>query len=233
MLLGGGQQAAGISENAAILPQLAPGLAALLMVLIFRKDGLRLSLFDKAIKVRRYLLAFLVPIGGALITYPIAGAISGTLNFGIPANVPWTLLIWFPFGALGEEAGWRGYMHERIDRGLPGLFSSIVIGTMWALWHVGIYANGLVYVAFFLLLMISYSVLIYALAADIQFNILVAAIFHMAINLTNMFSFNIINSLEFIITNSLVWAGIALAVFLARRTQYLGAGNPVDQPAED
>jgi membrane protease YdiL (CAAX protease family) len=225
MLLGGGQQAIGLNENAAILPQLAPGLAALLMVLVFRKDDLQLSFFDRTIRVRRYLLAAAIPLGGALVAYLITGFVSGGSVFRVPEAVPWSLLIWFPLGALGEETGWRGYLHKRLDRSLSGLVSSIIVGALWALWHVSIYANGPIYVAFFILLMVSYSIVINALIADNNFNIIIAAIFHLMINVTNMVSFNLINTLEFIVTNSLVWAGIAVVIVFRERSVFLKKGS--------
>src|SRR5215469_11672630 len=39
-------------------------------------------------------------------------------------------------GALGEEIGWRGYALPRLLRLLSPLNASIVLGLMWAIWHV-------------------------------------------------------------------------------------------------
>ena len=53
IVLGGIQEAAGLSQTSIILPQWAPGLAALLMLLIFRKDRLHITFFDRRVPTSR------------------------------------------------------------------------------------------------------------------------------------------------------------------------------------
>lgn len=219
-ILGGIQQAAAISQQALILPQWGPGLAALSMLLIFRKDGHRLVVFARGVPASRYLLAALIPAGGGLLIYLLNSLLFHAPAFGDLTGVPWGLLLWVPLGAIGEELGWRGYLHKRLDTRLPGLASSLVVGLLWALWHVGLYQNGALYLAFFLLLMTSYTIVIYALVVDTGFNVVVAAIFHMMINVTNLFSFSVINEVGFMMLNALVWAGIAIVVVLTRRSLF-------------
>ena len=52
--------------------------------------------------------------------------------------------------------------------------------------------------------MISYSFVIYALVATIGFNVLVAAVFHLMINVANLFTYSIVNQVEFMMISSLV-----------------------------
>jgi len=47
--LGGIQQAAGLAEKSVVHPQLGPGLAALLMLLVFRKYGHRFYILDRGV----------------------------------------------------------------------------------------------------------------------------------------------------------------------------------------
>ncbi len=75
--------------------------------------------------------------------------------------------------------------------------------------------------AFFVILMISYSFVIYALVAPIGFNVLVAAVFHMMINVANLFTYSIVTQVEFMMVSSLVWAAIAVGVVLTRRSLFL------------
>jgi hypothetical protein len=96
---------------------------------------------------------------------------------------------------------------------------------MWALWHVGLYQNGILYMAFFLLLMVSYSIVIYTLVQATAFNVILAEIFHLMINITNLFSYSIINETSFIVVNALVWAAIAVAVVLTRRPLFITSGS--------
>lgn len=216
VVLGGVQQAAAISTNSAILPQLAPGLAALLMLLILRKDRHQFTIVARRTPVARYALAALIPLGGGLLVLLIHRLLFAA-DSAAPAAAPWALLLWFPIGALGEELGWRGYLHKRLDGRLAGLASSLVVGVLWALWHVGMYQNGPLFMAFFALLMVSYSVVIYALVADAGFSVLLATIFHLMINITSLLAYSVVNQISFMAVNSLLWALIAIVVILARR----------------
>lgn len=137
------------------------------------------------------------------------------------SSVPWMLILWMPVGALGEELGWRAYLHRKLDPAVSGLGSSLLVGAFWGVWHIGLYANGLLYMVFFIMLMMSYSVVMYALLADVQFNLLLAALFHWVINLTNLFSLSVINELDFMIVNSLVWAVIAAGIVLVTKPRFL------------
>ena len=38
------------------------------------------------------------------------------------------MVLWMPLGALGEELGWRGYLHKKLDPRIRGLFSSLLVG---------------------------------------------------------------------------------------------------------
>lgn len=217
ILLGGGQQAAQLSAETVILAQLGPGLAALLMLVIFRKDRFRISFFDRTIPASRYLLAVAIPLGGAVVVYLIHRWFFAASAASATVATPWMLLLWFPLGAIGEELGWRGYLHKRLDAGMAGLISSVIVGVLWALWHVGMYQNGALYMVFFVLLMVSYSVAIYALVASAGFNVILAAVFHLGINIGSLFAYSVVNQVSFMVVNSLVWAAIAVGVVLTRR----------------
>ena len=152
IVLGGAQEAAEAPGEVIILAQWGPGLAALLMLLLFRKDRFRITFFDRKVPASRYVLAALIPFGGAALVYLIYRVFFSAAAAETVTATPWTLLLWFPLGAIGEELGWRGYLHKHLDAGLAGLVSSVIVGTLWALWHVGMYHNGALYMAFFVLL---------------------------------------------------------------------------------
>jgi uncharacterized protein len=55
------------------------------------------------------------------------------------------------FFSIGEEFGWRGFAQERAERRWGRIPGSIVVGTVWALWHwVMFVAQGLDATTFFL-----------------------------------------------------------------------------------
>ena len=41
-----------------------------------------------------------------------------------------------PFGPLGEEAGWRGYLLPALEQKMSPLVASLVIGVVWTFWHL-------------------------------------------------------------------------------------------------
>ena len=222
ILLGGSQQATGLLPPEIGLAQLALGIAAFLMLVIFRKDGHQIVFLAKRISFSRYLYAALIPTGVSLVVLVIRSLMDITPSSSSPAyNSLIAFILWMPFGALGEEIGWRGYLHKKLDTRLRGLFSSLLVGILWMPIHVAFLTQGPVFIFFLTILIISYSIVIYALVQDEGFNVLLASIFHLSINLTNLLFLDVIYELSFMILNSLVWALLATGLVLFRKDLFL------------
>ena len=224
ILLGGLQQATGILPPEIGLAQWGPGIAALLMLLLFRRDGFKITFFSKGTPILRYVYAALIPVGVSLIVYLIKSITSIQPSSDYPAyGAILTMVLWMPFGAIGEELGWRGYLHKKLDPRMRGLWSSLLVGLLWMPIHVAFYSQGAMFLFFLALLIISYSVVIYALVHDTSFNVLLAAVFHMFINLSNMLFLDVIYETPFMMINALVWVILAIWVIIMKKDIFLAA----------
>ncbi len=112
-----------------------------------RRDYWRRVIDPKRIGASWYVVIFLfVPMLTALaFLIDILSGGSGAAWEG-PAErffaAPWTI---FPF-ALGifmigpmEEFGWRGYVLDRLQERWNALVSSLILGTVWSLWHLPLF----------------------------------------------------------------------------------------------
>lgn len=220
ILLGGLQQATGLLPPEIGLAQWGPGIAALLMLLIFRKDGDKITFFSYETPVLRYLYAALIPMGIGLIIFLIRSLMSIEPSADAPTYDSLLLFIlWMPFGAIGEELGWRSYLHKKLATRtrMRGLFSSLLVGVLWMPIHVTFLTQGPVFILLLTVLIISYSIVIYALVQDTGFSALLASVFHLSINLTNLLFLDVIYETSFMMINAMVWAiAAAMTVFMKR-----------------
>ena len=75
-----------------------------------------------------------VPAGSALATGLAEDGWTGVV-FTFPL-----VLLWQCFGSpLLEEPGWRGFALPHMQRRLPAAWAALVVGAIWALWHLPIY----------------------------------------------------------------------------------------------
>lgn len=109
-----------------------------------RRDYWKRVISFKRIPAKWYLVIFLfVPIlnGLAAILDKLSGgtgAAWGEVSLNVltnPASIVLSILFasLFPFI---EELGWRGYVLDRLQERNSALVSSLILGTVWALWHL-------------------------------------------------------------------------------------------------
>lgn len=129
--------------SAAIAPFAGPFLAAFIMTgLSEGRQGIRCLLkriVQWHVGFRWYLFAL---IGIPIITLLGAIVLPGTLA---SFQMSWQLLLTYPLsflitlvigGPLGEEPGWRGFALPRLQRAQGPLIGSLILGILWAFWHL-------------------------------------------------------------------------------------------------
>jgi hypothetical protein len=58
----------------------------------------------------------------------------------IPVVIAPILFLLFFIFALGEEVGWQGYAFDPMEKRWNALNASIVLGIVWAIWHIPVFA---------------------------------------------------------------------------------------------
>ncbi len=102
------------------------------------------KLYSGFLKWRAHPLYYLVGI--ALLVYPLFIAIIYILLGGTVVFPEFTAFTFFlaiieklVMGPLSEEAGWRGYVLPRLESKFSALISSVILGIIWACWHIPLY----------------------------------------------------------------------------------------------
>jgi uncharacterized protein len=175
---------------------LTPMISALIMRLFVSKEGLKGSL--GLLRSPKYYLA-------ALVVPPVfvtgVGLIVQMLGLG---EFSWSKASWFVYLMLlvialpvtlftfGEEYGWRGYLLPRLLP-LGEIRASLLVGVIWALWHLPLLLAGLNYpgvnvwlaigIFIFVTVALSFTYTWFYVASS--GSVLVAAVFHAS---TNQFS---------------------------------------------
>jgi membrane protease YdiL (CAAX protease family) len=140
------EQAGSLVVLLQILGSYGPTLAAVLMLALLGPRGelkdLLARLRPRRVGVRWVAIALLLPLGAllpGLIAYGLlGGAVAGA---ELVALLP-MLLVSVLVSGLGEELGWRGYALPRLQRRNGPLAASVIVGLLWAVWHLPVYYSA-------------------------------------------------------------------------------------------
>jgi membrane protease YdiL (CAAX protease family) len=128
-----------------------PTISALLVTGYFEgKNGLKQfakSLIKFRVKYYWYLLVFMLPV------FAYSLPVAFNLALGNPSNNDYfnvslwgitfaTVISNVFFAALAEEPGWRGYALPKLNQHFTPIISGVIIGVIWAFWHLLFYVFG-------------------------------------------------------------------------------------------
>ncbi len=193
-------RAPGLSGAVFLASAFGPGLAAILVTLLFEGTaGLR-RWFARCLCWRIgwhwFALAAAMPplimlaalgihaaVGGAMPAFPFADRLLIAL-----AQLP---LVAVFGGPLGEEFGWRGYALPVLAARIGWRWASLIVGAAWALWHVPLLliadtAQADLPMVLFVVSTIGVSVVMARLSVNASFSVLPAILLHTVINWCSM-----------------------------------------------
>jgi uncharacterized protein len=214
------QSATGPSPDLIQLVQFAPALGVGLMYLVFRRTTrvaarftpVRVAAGRSALVVGVVVAAMLVSV----LVHVIAGRSWRAEGLPFPF---WVLVITMIVGAAGEELGWRAYLQPYLQTRFSVLRSSLIVGVLWGFWHIGGFANGLVYMGLFVVMATGLSVVMGAvLQGARRTNLVVATAAHAAVNLGLILLFDEENGDVFsMAVLAAVWTVAAIVLTQVRR----------------
>jgi membrane protease YdiL (CAAX protease family) len=141
----------------------------LAIFLTWKKEGLSgLRILSQRILqfklgLRWYVFIFLVVIAGTAGQLTINKLLGDTFNGYLFVAQLGSFLPLLIIGPLSEEIGWRGYALERLQTRWSALTSSLIVGLVWALWHLPLFMmvgtsqheSGVLFIGFLMKLMAS------------------------------------------------------------------------------
>jgi membrane protease YdiL (CAAX protease family) len=174
--------------------QFAPLLAYILLILFFKDMSVPIVVdFNKVIIVKS-ILAIIIPVLIMAIAYLSIKIIGINIVFD-SMDKNWLLL--YPMllaqllGAIGEEIGWRSFLQTTLEKKMPVLLSSIIVGTIWGLWHIPVhYIFGITAMVLFISITIMFSIIMSIILKNTKNNIYVSTLLHTSMNVFIFVLFN-------------------------------------------
>ena len=170
---------------------LGPALAAIIMAAVTEgKPGVKALLRRTVlwrVGVPWYVIALGLPTILSLATAALAYLVGASEFIRVGTLAPIELVLFVL--VVGEELGWRGYALPKLLERRSPLSASLILGVLWGLWHLptfvipGTPQYGLPATAF-VLLTIEYSILMTWVFLHTRGSVLIATLFHGALNLS-------------------------------------------------
>ena len=216
----------GLSNTVVKVLTFLPTFAAIVMVAIEGGPRGIAALLAKfgvwRVGIQWYLFAILAPAGVAWLARSLVTLTGGTVEPVQWYSVGW-VLSWVIGGALGEEAGWRGYVLPRLQSRMSALSASLIIGVLWgAVWHLPMFispAGGYtVSFAAYVLLVMAWAIVFTWVYNHTRGSLLIAFLLHWSCNVgPNMFQ--VAQGNPFLLQVALWWvvALVIVAVYGPRR----------------
>ncbi len=173
-----------------------------------------------------YLLATVV--AGATSSFTLSAQNISTGLFSLEAGL---VVTFFLRGPMGEELGLRGFALPRLQQRMSAFKASVVIGALWALWHLPVLIDrNIASIIIFLLLAFTLSFLFTLLFNGSAGSLLPGLVFHSFQNNEETFEalFPALVGSNWELTSSilLLVAGISAGIYLWSKQRFATTENP-------
>jgi membrane protease YdiL (CAAX protease family) len=136
----------------------------------------------------------------------------------------------FFIGSLGEEVGWMGYAFEPMQDKWNAFKAALVLGLIWALWHIPLYIFLIadpVLIAAQVLSVIAMRFLLVWLFNNTGKSVFVTILFHTVYNVTiSVLPVNLVISSLFLLVTALIvtflWGPETMAKFRWKKSDVIG-----------
>jgi uncharacterized protein len=131
-----------------ILAANVPSVLAIVLTAILLGGGALRKLLARLLIWRvdpRWYLVVIGPAalaGGMVAFNALLGGPALSVDVSLLSAVIFLAFSIFPGSALGEEIGWRGYALPRLQAGRSTLSASLILGVIWAFYHLPLYFMG-------------------------------------------------------------------------------------------
>ena len=184
----------------------------------FRKQFPKVNISDFIVP---FLVQVIIAALAIIIVFILNNESLGKIRF-IPLSGIFSLvLINITSGPMGEELGWRGFALSELWKKYNLLVSSIIIGTVWGIWHFPLWiVSGytgfdlIFYSLSFMIGIVSFSIFISFFYAK-KNNILIAVWLHFVFNI--LMQIVILEDLKFIFSVSLLYLMVSLILVLLKK----------------
>jgi membrane protease YdiL (CAAX protease family) len=183
-LLPWAQSSIAVSLIALCGPAVAAGTVALLGIDDDR-HGLKTRLTEWRVRPRWYVLALTLPVAISLVRSGVEHTWGARGAVHVQTIAPLSVIVFVLVA--GEEIGWRGFALPRLLRRFGPWIASVILGVIWAVWHLplfrmpGMPQYGSPFPAF-VIYTISLSVILTFLALGTRGSVIIATLFHGAVN---------------------------------------------------
>jgi uncharacterized protein len=181
-----------LSAQVLTLTQFGPSIGVL--VVLARRRGAALQIWQGTVVTTLRQVAVGIGILAGVFGLCLAAlAVTGhAIHLTSPESLGepfWLIAVAQLVGACGEELGWRSFLQPHLQQRYSIVVSALIVGVLWATWHVEYFSDGLLFFAAFLVLAVAISVILAVLTRGAS-SLAVAGVFHWLVNLAVLLLLN-------------------------------------------